>query len=1073
MGKKKGGKKKAQAFTPLESYLASTSSASTGQQEAAASHQQQASGSDTLQQPQPQQEQKEQQSKVKQQTVQQPVQSQQSHKEQLPPKQTDPKSQQHSQPQFDPRGQQQPPRQMGPPRQKLPVPQQSMQSQPQFDPRGQQQPPRQMGPPRQELPVPQQSIPRQELPAQQSLVSKKPQSEQKQKVAAEQAKIKQQSKQRMDSGSSQSSLEKSAEPKVTSGQSYGIASPAKVSVPANLVDMYLQSIPKRKNFKSGGTLGRRITVETNMFSLIFNQNFRTDAVHYDVTITPDKPKFLMRTVFETFRAKTMPKRYPAYDGKKNAYSASNLPFGDYVEGNVEVFDAERQQNRTFNIKLNKVATIDLSWLKTVGPGFNETSRDLTSIQVLDIILRNGPAFHNVTVGRSLFPHQDNGVVSLSNGMALWVGAFQSAVLGWKPYLNIDVAHKAFPKCQSVIDLMIELCENPRDRRYGGGDSRPANLNLELVERNSEKIAKYLKGLKVQYMIPNIPTSKRTHRVNGLVECAATHKFAGSDGKTFTIEQYFAQEKQYKIKYPRLKCLWVGPMDKKVYIPAELCTIVAGQAVQRKLDENQTSTMIKYAATNTETRKEKIMKAFAALRLNDNPSMKDEFRLSVQGQMEKVPARVLNPPKLLYDKEVRVSKGVWRAGKFLNARGLEDNTWTILNLNNRVREQDLYTLSGNLQEGGKAVGMFIGKPQTPFKTLPPPTRDIRQIQQYFQSKKDEDLKLVVVIIPDYADGYSKVKQITELNVGVLTQCLKSQTLRKLNPATIGNILLKINSKLNGINHAIHSTEIPMCLSKPCILIGADVTHPSPDAIGIPSIAAVAASHDPHAFLYNIEIRLQPPKTEIIQDLCEIMYQQLLYFYKATNRKPLKVIFYRDGVSEGQLVQVIHHEISAIKKAFRKLSPSGEYNPPITFLVVQKRHHIRLFPTDGRNSDDRNFNVQAGTIVDTHITHPSHIDFYLVSHASIQGTARPTKYRCICNESDLSEDEIEQLTYYLCHMFARCTRSVSYPAPTYYAHLAAFRARALIHQVPIRLDKLQEEQNKLKLKVDMNKSPMFFV
>ena len=46
--------------------------------------------------------------------------------------------------------------------------------------------------------------------------------------------------------------------------------------------------------------------------------------------------------------------------------------------------------------------------------------------------------------------------------------------------------------------------------------------------------------------------------------------------------------------------------------------------------------------------------------------------------------------------------------------------------------------------------------------------------------------------------------------------------------------------------------------------------------------------------------------------------------------------------------------------------------------------------------------------------------------------------------MHEDEIEELTYYLCHLIARCTRSVSYPAPTYYAHLAAFRARALIHK-----------------------------
>ena len=41
--------------------------------------------------------------------------------------------------------------------------------------------------------------------------------------------------------------------------------------------------------------------------------------------------------------------------------------------------------------------------------------------------------------------------------------------------------------------------------------------------------------------------------------------------------------------------------------------------------------------------------------------------------------------------------------------------------------------------------------------------------------------------------------------------------------------------------------------------------------------------------------------------------------------------------------------------------------------------------------------------------------------------------------MSVDQIQELTYNLCHIYSRCERSVSYPAPTYYAHLAAFRAR----------------------------------
>jgi len=43
----------------------------------------------------------------------------------------------------------------------------------------------------------------------------------------------------------------------------------------------------------------------------------------------------------------------------------------------------------------------------------------------------------------------------------------------------------------------------------------------------------------------------------------------------------------------------------------------------------------------------------------------------------------------------------------------------------------------------------------------------------------------------------------MDVGVLTQCMKVQTLTKANPSTVKNILLKINSKLNGINHTLNT------------------------------------------------------------------------------------------------------------------------------------------------------------------------------------------------------------------------------------------------------------------------------
>lgn len=58
---------------------------------------------------------------------------------------------------------------------------------------------------------------------------------------------------------------------------------------------------------------------------------------------------------------------------------------------------------------------------------------------------------------------------------------------------------------------------------------------------------------------------------------------------------------------------------------------------------------------------------------------------------------------------------------------------------------------------------------------------------------------------------------------------------------------------------------------------------------------------------------------------------------------------------------------------------------------------------------------------------------------QGTSRPSHYHVLWDDNCFTADEFQLLTYQLCHTYVRCTRSVSIPAPAYYAHLVAFRAR----------------------------------
>ena len=270
-----------------------------------------------------------------------------------------------------------------------------------------------------------------------------------------------------------------------------------------------------------------------------------------------------------------------------------------------------------------------------------------------------------------------------------------------------------------------------------------------------------------------------------------------------------------------------------------------------------------------------------------------------------------------------------------------------------------------------------------------TSSFYQVGSLF-SKWAEDypqLQLIMAVLPEKdKELYPEIKRVGDNVLGIATQCVQIRQAQQAKPQVCANLSLKINSKLGGINHVIDPSEKSPVFKEPVIIFGADVTHPSPGENGIPSIAAVVASMDANATKYCAQVRAQTNQKsggakEIINDLAT-MVKELLIEFKKANRGllPLKIIFYRDGVSEGQFDQVLVHEVRAVQEACMKLKK--EYRPRITFVVVQKRHHTRLFCEDRREASGKAQNVPPGTTVDSGITHPYEFDFYLCSHYGIQ-------------------------------------------------------------------------------------------
>ncbi|XP_013134926.1 PREDICTED: protein argonaute-2 isoform X2 [Papilio xuthus] len=800
-------------------------------------------------------------------------------------------------------------------------------------------------------------------------------------------------------------------------------------------DLPVLTCPRRPNL---GHEGRPIMLRANHFQISMPRGF---VHHYDVNIQPDKcPRKVNREIVETMvhcYNKIFGTLKPVFDGRNNLYTRDPLPIGnDRVE--LEVILPGEGKDRVFRVTIKWVAQVSLFALEEALEG-RTRQIPYDAILALDVVMRHLPSMMYTPVGRSFFSSPEGYYHPLGGGREVWFGFHQSVRPSqWKMMLNIDVSATAFYKAQPVIEFMCEVL----DIRDINDQRKP------LTDSQRVKFTKEIKGLKIE--ITHCGTMKRKYRVCNVTRRPAqmqSFPLQLDNGQTVecTVAKYFLDKYKMKLRYPHLPCLQVGQEHKHTYLPLEVCNIVPGQRCIKKLTDMQTSTMIKATARSAPDREREINNLVRRANFNTDLYVK-EFGLTISNNMMEVRGRVLPPPKLQYGGRVSSlggqqalpNQGVWdmRGKQFF--MGVEIRVWAIACFapQRTVREDALKNFTQQLQKISNDAGMpIIGQPCfCKYATGPD------QVEPMFKYLKSTfvQLQLVVVVLPGKTPVYAEVKRVGDTVLGMATQCVQAKNVNKTSPQTLSNLCLKINVKLGGINSILVPSLRPKVFNEPVIFLGVDVTHPPAGDNKKPSIAAVVGSMDAHPSRYAATVRVQQHRQEIVHEMSSMVQELLIMFYKSTGGfKPHRIIMYRDGISEGQFIHVLQHELTAVREACIKLE--AEYKPGITFIVVQKRHHTRLFCADKKEQSGKSGNIPAGTTVDLGITHPTEFDFYLCSHQGIQGTSRPSHYHVLWDDNHFGSDELQCLTYQLCHTYVRCTRSVSIPAPAYYAHLVAFRAR----------------------------------
>ncbi|TQD87383.1 hypothetical protein C1H46_027044 [Malus baccata] len=823
---------------------------------------------------------------------------------------------------------------------------------------------------------------------------------------------------------------------------------------------------------SGGVEGTVISLLANHFLVQFDSSQR--IFHYHVDISPNPSKEVARMIKQKLmedNSAVLSGAIPAYDGRKNLYSAlefrddrlefyvslliptskPTLPYGAFND-----LQEKHQEHKLFRVNIKLVSKLDAkelsSYLNNEGDEWKPLPQDY--LHALDVVLREAPLEKCVPVGRSLYSSSMGGSKEIGGGAVGLRGFFQSLRLTQQGLaLNVDFSVTAFHESVGVIPYLQKRLEFLQDL--------PQRKTRGLTEKERKEVEKALKNIRV--FVCHRETVQR-YRVFGLTEEATEDLwFADRDGKNLRLLTYFKDHYNYDIQFRNLPCLQIN-RSKPCYLPMELCMICEGQKFLGKLSDDQTARILKMGCQRPKERKAIIDGVMRGPVGPTSGIQEREFKLHVSRDMTRLKGRVLQPPKLKLGDGGHVRDLIpsrldrqWNLMDSHVFEGTRIERWALISFGGTPDQKNsIPKFIRQLSQRCEQLGIFLNN-NTIVSPQFEPSQVLNNVSllesklKRIQRAASNNLQLLICVMERKHKGYADLKRIADTSVGVLSQCCLYSNLGKMGSQFLANLALKINAKVGGCTVSLYNslpTQIPRLLQagEPVIFMGADVTHPHPLDDFSPSVAAVVGSMNwPAANKYVSRMRSQTHRQEIIQDLDAMVEELLNEFCQEVGKLPKRIIFFRDGVSETQFYKVLQEELQSIKRACSRLPG---YAPPITFAVVQKRHHTRLFPFKIDPSSKQNQlldeNIPPGTVVDTVITHPKEFDFYLCSHWGVKGTSRPTHYHILRDENEFTSDELQKLVNILCYTYARCTKPVSLVPPAYYAHLAAYRGRLYLER-----------------------------
>ena len=334
---------------------------------------------------------------------------------------------------------------------------------------------------------------------------------------------------------------------------------------------------------------------------------------------------------------------------------------------------------------------------------------------------------------------------------------------------------------------------------------------------------------------------------------------------------------------------------------------------------------------------------------------EEWNMKLDNKLMRVSGRELASETIVFGNDHTTpanQKGEWTLGRGVHLyQAVEINRWVVIFP--EIMRDDTVKFLEVLKSNCVEMGCKMTDPI--LMSLSNDSQDyyVNQIRDVETRKP----KMILAVLPTtHADRYNAIKKICLIELGIPVQVVTKRSITRKNIGSIAaKVSIQMTAKLGGIPWMI---KLPV---KGLMTVGFDVSlHASDKSRSIGALVVTMDLRKSGAF-YSVTSSYKDGN-EMNCHLAIHMKKALEVYKETCGAYPEKILFYRDGVGDGQVQYMMKQEVDPLLEQLKKIY--NEDTPKLAYIIVNKHTNTRLFKKSGSTV----VNPKPGTVVDQEITQP---------------------------------------------------------------------------------------------------------